>query len=52
MSSSHSGARPAPDRVLTDIADYALGAEIRSDLAYETAHYCLLDTLGLSLIHI
>lgn len=49
MSSSHSGARPAPDRVLTDIADYALGAEIRSDLAYETAHYCLLDTLGCGL---
>jgi len=49
MSSSHSGARPAPDRVLTDIADYALGAEIQSDLAYETAHYCLLDTLGCGL---
>jgi len=49
MSSSHSGARPAPDRVVTDIADYALGAEIQSDLAYETAHYCLLDTLGCGL---
>ncbi|MFZ1868279.1 MAG: bifunctional 2-methylcitrate dehydratase/aconitate hydratase [Steroidobacteraceae bacterium] len=49
MSSSHSGARPAPDRVLTDIADYALDAEIHSDLAYETAHYCLLDTLGCGL---
>jgi 2-methylcitrate dehydratase len=49
MSSSHSGARPAPDRVLTDIADYALGADIHSDLAYETAHYCLLDTLGCGL---
>jgi len=49
MSSSHSGARPAPDRVVTDIADYALGAEIESDLAYETAHYCLLDTLGCGL---
>jgi 2-methylcitrate dehydratase len=49
MSSSHSGARPVPDRVLTDIADYALGADIDSDLAYETAHYCLLDTLGCGL---
>ena len=49
MSSSHSGARPAPDPVLTDIADYALGAEIHSDLAYQTAHYCLLDTLGCGL---
>jgi 2-methylcitrate dehydratase len=49
MSSIHSTARPAPDRVLTDIADYVLGADIRSDLAYETAHYCLLDTLGCGL---
>ncbi|MBW4053050.1 MAG: bifunctional 2-methylcitrate dehydratase/aconitate hydratase [Proteobacteria bacterium] len=50
MSSSHSAAaRPAPDRVLTDIADYVLGGEIRSDLAYETARYCLLDTLGCGL---
>ena len=49
MSSSHSSGRPAPDRVLTDIADYALGADIESDLAYETAHYCLLDTLGCGL---
>jgi 2-methylcitrate dehydratase len=49
MSSSHSGARPAPDRVLTDIADYALGADIQSDLAYETAQHCLLDTLGCGL---
>ncbi|MGB6489560.1 MAG: bifunctional 2-methylcitrate dehydratase/aconitate hydratase [Steroidobacteraceae bacterium] len=49
MSSSLSGARTSTDRVLSDIADYALGAEIRSDLAYETAHYCLLDTLGCGL---
>ncbi len=49
MSSSHGTVRPAPDRVLTDIADYVLGADIGSDLAYETAHYCLLDTLGCGL---
>ena len=49
MSSSHSATRPAPDRVLTDIADYVLGAGIQSDLAYETARYCLLDTLGCGL---
>ncbi|HEY1888910.1 MAG TPA: bifunctional 2-methylcitrate dehydratase/aconitate hydratase [Steroidobacteraceae bacterium] len=49
MFSSHSSARPVPDRVLSDIADYALGADIQSDLAYETAHYCLLDTLGCGL---
>lgn len=49
MSSSHGTARPSPDRVLTDIADYVLGAEIPSELAYETAQYCLLDTLGCGL---
>jgi 2-methylcitrate dehydratase len=49
MSSSQSSARPAPDRVLTDIADYVLGGDIQSDLAYETARYCLLDTLGCGL---
>jgi 2-methylcitrate dehydratase len=49
MSSSQSSARPAPDRVLTEIADYVLGAGIDSDLAYETARHCLLDTLGCGL---
>ena len=49
MSSHISNDRPAPDKVNTDIADYALGYEINSDLAYETAHYCLLDTLGCGL---
>src|SRR5690348_8697624 len=49
MSASHSTIRPAPDRVLTDIADYVLDAGIQSDLAYETARYCLLDTLGCGL---
>ena len=41
-----SAERPEPDQVLVDIADYACNAEIDSDLAYETAHYCLLDTLA------
>ena len=49
MSSHISNERPAPDKVIADIADYALGYEIKSDLAYETAHYCLLDTLGCGL---
>jgi 2-methylcitrate dehydratase len=49
LSSHISNERPAPDKVITDIADYALGYEISSDLAYETAHYCLLDTLGCGL---
>ena len=49
MSSHISNERPAPDQVIADIADYALGYKINSDLAYETAHYCLLDTLGCGL---
>ena len=38
--------RPEPDQVLIDIADYVCNTEIDSDLAYETAHYCLMDTLA------
>ena len=49
MSSSISNERPAPDKVLTDIADYALNYKIESDLAYTTAQYCLMDTLGCGL---
>src|SRR5450631_4946924 len=41
-----SAERPAPDQVLTAIADYALRYEIKSELAYETAAYCLMDTLA------
>ncbi|HWK75952.1 MAG TPA: bifunctional 2-methylcitrate dehydratase/aconitate hydratase [Povalibacter sp.] len=41
--------RPAPDRVLADIADYALSFEIESATAYETAYYCLMDTLACGL---
>ena len=49
MSSHISNERPAPDQVLSDIADYALSYEVNSDLAYTTTHYCLLDTLGCGL---
>ena len=49
MFSHTSNERPAPDKVLTDIADYALQFEIDSELAYTTARYCLIDTLGCGL---
>ncbi len=49
MSSQISNERPAVDRVIADIADYALGYEITSELAYTTARYCLMDTLGCGL---
>src|ERR1700742_854367 len=38
--------RPAPDALLAAIADYAMTFEIKSELAYETASYCLMDTLA------
>ena len=41
-----SAVRPDWDQVLVDIADYVCDAEITSDLAYETAHCCLMDTLA------
>ncbi len=49
MSAHTDTARPEPDKVLTDIADYVLGAEPGGEHAYETARYCLLDTLGCGL---
>ncbi|WP_303829026.1 bifunctional 2-methylcitrate dehydratase/aconitate hydratase [Asticcacaulis taihuensis] len=49
MSAHIPNERPAPDTVLTDIVDYVLNYEITSDLAYETARNCLIDTLGCGL---
>jgi len=46
MSSHISNVRPAPDKLLTDLADYALNAPITSDEAYDTARWCLADTLA------
>ena len=41
-----SALRPDTDAVLASIGDYALGYKISSDIAYETAYYCLMDTLA------
>ncbi len=49
MSSHISNVRPEPDQVLVDIVDYVLNYEIDSDVAYETARNCLIDTLGCGL---
>jgi 2-methylcitrate dehydratase len=46
MSAHISNVRPKPDRVLTLIADYATKYEVKSAAAYDTARYCLMDTLG------
>jgi 2-methylcitrate dehydratase len=41
-----SAARPQPDAALVAIADYARNFRVKSDSAYETARYCLMDTLA------
>ena len=46
MTDIRSAARPEPDQVLVDIADYVCNTAIDSEVAYETAHYCLMDTLA------
>ncbi|MFZ5494524.1 MAG: bifunctional 2-methylcitrate dehydratase/aconitate hydratase [Verrucomicrobiota bacterium] len=46
MSSHISNVRPAPDPLLTGLADYALHAPITSEEAYDTARWCLADTLA------
>ena len=49
MTSQNAHGGPEPDKVIADIADYALGYEVTSELAYTTARYCLIDTLGCGL---
>ena len=49
MSAHISNERPTPDQVLVDIADYVINYQIKSDLAYQTARNCLIDTLGCGL---
>src|SRR6201984_1396060 len=41
-----SARRPDPDAALVAIADYAKNFSITSTQAYETARYCLMDTLA------
>ncbi len=51
--SSHdvtSAVRPKPDRLLQQIADYTLKTKITSKEAFDTARYCLLDTLGCGML--
>lgn len=42
--------RPAPDAELVSIADYVTRAHHFSELAYTTARYCLMDTLGCAVL--
>ncbi len=46
MTAHISNVRPKFDAVLTKIADYATKYSLKSPEAFETARYCLIDTLG------
>lgn len=46
MTAAFSNVRPAPDKVLVDIADYVSDYLVTSKEALDTARYCLMDTLG------
>jgi 2-methylcitrate dehydratase len=45
-----SAKRPAPDKVLKDIADYVCDYKVKSSEAYKTARYILMDTLGCGML--
>jgi 2-methylcitrate dehydratase len=48
--STDSNIRPAPDAELVAIADYVANTSISSAEAYETARYCLMDSLGCAML--
>ena len=50
MASHILNTRTDPDPILIDIATYVARDVIDSDLAYETARYCLMDSLGCALL--
>ena len=49
MSAGNQNVRPQPDPIMAELAEYTLQNEIGGDLAYDTARYCLMDTLGCGL---
>lgn len=46
LPTTHDNVRPDYDEILVEIADYVMNYKIESDEAYETARFCLMDTLG------
>ena len=51
MKPARDAARPEPDRLLTEIADYVLAFDVtQSPVAMETARHCLLDSLGCAML--
>lgn len=50
MSAPISNVRPPPDAVLAQIADYVTGPPPVSAEAFDTARYCLMDSIGCALM--
>src|SRR5437870_7958022 len=50
VSDSTLNVRPPFDSLIIQLADYAADASINSDEAFETARFCLMDTLGCALL--
>ena len=50
MTTAYANNRPEPDPILVDIAEYVADYTIDSQLAYETARHCLIDSLGCGLL--
>src|SRR3990167_10147449 len=42
--------RPSPDKELVAIANYVIRDEIKSELAYSTARFCLMDAIGCAIL--
>jgi 2-methylcitrate dehydratase len=42
--------KPDYDQVITDIVDYVIETKVTSQVALETARYCLMDTLGCGIL--
>ncbi len=45
-----SNTRPDYDSVLVTLANYIMDDDIKSDLAFETAKYCLIDSIGCAML--
>jgi len=50
MSILRDAARPPPDPLLTQIAEYVLDGNVGTATARETARYCLIDALGCGML--
>lgn len=46
----HNNTRPAFDELLNKLADYICDVAITSELAYKTAKYCLVDSMGCAML--